>query len=107
MLSPVRMSDRQLESQDAASNPQNSKSQGTHEMRNIDDTSYWVEEDDVKGGRLPFSTTTPVKVIPTAVSVDSSLLELGGLKEAPRTMIYSRSQDLYGTAIAGKHRSAS
>jgi hypothetical protein len=58
--------------------------------------------------RLPFPTLKePVRgsgaALPGAVSFDSSLTQSTAAKDAPRTMIYSRSQDLHGTAIvAGK-----
>jgi hypothetical protein len=56
--------------------------------------------------RLPFPTMKEsVKgagALPGAVSFDSSLTQSSATKEAPRTMIYSRSQDLHGTAVKGK-----
>lgn len=110
VLSPVRHTEKPLPLPEHFSAKAANEPPPEQKGRERTSDSYLVASEDDCGlteiERLPFPTMREsvkgASVLPGAVSFDSSLTQSSATKDAPRTMIYSRSQDLHGTVVTGK-----
>lgn len=106
VLSPVRMADRPPPKEDTFPSP----TRADRVYNNAPGSQFaadesWMDESEQVSPRLRFpqmkeDDATQLSALKGAVSVDAALLTLGAPKE-PRTMVYSRSQDLHGVGVTG------
>ena len=107
VLSPVKSADRSYNEEQPFSSPLRERKQES-KVHYTNPEVEWVDGDDNDSSKckLPFPLADELSThhcVSGAISFDSTLQSKSTLNEPPRTMIFSRSQDLHASGATGAH----